>query len=240
MSFKKLLFTLLLAPLLLACPKNPPEDSILVFHKTEDYVHESIGVGLAMIDYLGSRHDFNVFISEDASQFTSENLKNFEAVVFLNTTGDVLNSEQQKAFEQFIQNGGGFVGIHSAADTEYNWPWYGKLVGAYFESHPKQQKASIHIKDTTHLSTKHFPVTWEHFEEYYNYKNIDPYIKVLAQLDETTYEGGTNGSFHPFSWYREFDGGKMFYTGLGHRIDTYSHDFFVEHILGGIEYVLGR
>lgn len=240
MTFKGFLFVLFLAPILVGCPKDPPEDSILVFTKTEGYVHESIPAGISALEYLGDRNNFNVISTNNAADFTSENLKKYEVVVFLNTTGDVLNASQQQAFEEFIKAGGGFVGIHAASDTEYDWPWYGRLVGAYFESHPDQQNAIIRIKETNHLATKQLPVTWNHFDEWYNFKLISPSIIVLAGLDENSYKGGTNGDYHPISWYQEFDGGKMFYTGLGHTKKAYSNELFLAHILGGIEYVLNR
>ena len=226
--------------MLSSCPKDPPKDRILVFTKTEGYVHESIGAGASALDYLGRRHEFGVVVSNDATDFNSENLKNYAAVVFLSTTGDILNTEQEKAFMEFIQAGGGFVGIHAAADTEYDWPWYGKLVGAYFESHPEQQQARIIIKDTAHLATRGIPNPWNHFNEWYNYKNISPNLNVIALLDESSYTEGTNGAIHPISWSQEYDGGKVFYTGLGHTVESYSDDIFLEHLAGGILYVLGR
>ncbi len=234
-------FLLLLAPLLLACPKSPPIDGILVFSKTEEFRHESIEVGTAVIRYMGKLHNFWVESTEDASVFNSENLKRYKAVVFLNTTGDILNEEQQNAFKLFINNGGGFVGIHSATDTEYDWPWYGKLVGAYFESHPEGlHNAVTTISDSTHRSTVMLPNPWTRTDEWYNFKNLSPEIKVLVQIDEKSYDGGLHGDFHPISWYQEYDGGKMFYTAMGHDIESYREDLFMDHILGGIQYVLGR
>lgn len=240
MSFRNLFLLLLIVPFLSACPKEPFDDSILVFSKTEGYVHKSIGAGESALEFLGDRNKFNVITTKNAAEFTSEKLKKYKTVVFLNTTGDVLNAEQQKAFEEYIQNGGGYVGIHAAADTEYDWPWYGKLVGAYFDSHPQQQTAHIRIKDSTHLSTKHLSAIWERFDEWYNYKQISPKIQVVAELVESSYEGGTNGDFHPIAWYQEYDGGRIFYTGLGHTNEAYTDEKFLDHLLGGIEYVLGR
>ncbi|WP_255702885.1 ThuA domain-containing protein [Antarcticibacterium sp. 1MA-6-2] len=114
------------------------------------------------------------------------------------------------------------MGIHSAADTEYHWPWYGKLVGGYFESHPAVQKASIKVYNTSHPSTKHLPENWERTDEWYNYISLNPDINVLASLDEDTYEGGKNGDDHPIIWYHEYDGGRAFYTGVGHTDESYS------------------
>ena len=159
--------------------------------------------------------------TEDASAFTEENLKQYAAVVFLCTTGDVLNFDQQRDFERFIQAGGGYVGIHAAADTEYEWGWYGKLVGGYFQSHPPGlHDAEVKMADNTHASTKDLPAVWKRNDEWYNYKKLSPNIKVLLNLDEKTYKGGENGENHPIAWYQEFDGGRAFYTGGGHTDET--------------------
>ncbi|HEU4902692.1 MAG TPA: ThuA domain-containing protein, partial [Flavisolibacter sp.] len=157
------------------------------------------------------------------------------------TTQDVLNADQQVAFQRFIQAGGGFAGVHAAADTEYDWPWYNKLVGAYFLSHPRQQKAVIEVKDKSHISTSFLPDRWERFDEWYNYKSILPDLHVLATLDEKSYEGGQNGDNHPIAWYHEVDGGRAFYTGLGHTKESYTTDtLFLRHLLGGIQYAIGE
>jgi type 1 glutamine amidotransferase len=167
-------------------------------------------------------------------------LKQYDAVVFLSTTGNILNDEQQKAFEEFIRSGKGFVGIHAAADTEYDWPWYGKLVGAYFVSHPKQQKAKLTITDHKHASTKHLPTTWERFDEWYNYKSRNNDVKVLMTIDESSYQGGKEGAYHPMAWYHSFDGGRSFYTALGHTDESYKEENFLKHLLGGIKYAVGK
>jgi type 1 glutamine amidotransferase len=151
-----------------------------------------------------------------------------------------LGSEQEEAFKNYINEGGSFMGVHAAADTEYDWPWYGRLVGAYFKSHPKQQKAKIEVVDTNHAATSHLDATWMHFDEWYNYKNIHPELHVLMKLDESSYKGGENGDNHPIAWYHEFDGGRAFYTGLGHTDESYDDPNFRQHLLGGIAYCLGR
>ena len=122
------------------------------------------------------------------------------------------------------------MGVHAATDTEYEWPWYGELVGVYFKSHPKQQKAKIDVVDKNHPSTLHLNDTWMHFDEWYNYKNINPNIKVLMKLDESSYAGGENGDYHPIAWYHEFDGGRAFYTGLGHTNESYDNPNFRKHL----------
>ncbi len=213
---------------------------LLVFSKTEGYRHASIPTGVEAVREIGEKQNYTVDHSEDASVFTSDNLAQYNAVVFLSTTGNILNDKQQKAFENFVAEGGGFVGIHAASDTEYEWPWYNKLVGAYFESHPKVQEATITVLDKDHASTNHLPRQWSVTDEWYNFKSIQPHLNVLANLDESSYEGGKNGENHPIAWYHETLGGRAFYTGRGHTEESFSEPLFREHILGGIEYVLGR
>ncbi len=211
---------------------------VLVFTKTAGYYHTSIPDGVVAIMKLGKENNFLVDSTRDASYFVEDSLKKYSLVIFLSTTMNVLNADQQVAFQRFIQAGGGFVGVHAAADTEYDWPWYNQLIGAYFASHPKQQKAMIDVRDKTHISTSFLPTRWERFDEWYSYKSIMPDIKVLATLDESTYEGGINGDNHPIIWYHEFDGGRSFYTGLGHTKESYSEPLFLQHLLGGIKYAL--
>jgi len=212
----------------------------LVFSKTTGFRHSSIANGKAAIQKLGFENNFVVDTTEDASAFTEENLKRYAAIIFLNTTGDVLNNQQEIAMERFIQAGGGFAGIHSATDTEYDWGWYANLVGAQFESHPEIQPATIQVVDKTDLSTKHLPGTWNRTDEWYNFKRLNKDVKVLLRLDEQSYKGGTMGDDHPLAWYHEYDGGRAFYTELGHVENSYSDSFYLKHILGGIKYAIGN
>jgi uncharacterized protein len=212
---------------------------ILVFSKTAGFHHASIAVGIPAIIRLGKENDFDVDTTTNSAKFTTGNLKQYAAVVFLSTTGDILNDEQQKAFEGYIHSGGGFVGIHAATDTEYGWPWYGDLVGAYFKSHPKQQEATLHVVDRNFVATKHLPAEWKRFDEWYNYKYIAKGLHVLITIDEKSYTGGENGDFHPMSWYHQYDGGRAFYTELGHTDESYSDPLYLKHLLGGIQYAIG-
>lgn len=213
---------------------------VLVFYKTAGFYHKSIPAGIQAIQDLGMKNRFKVDTTAHSSAFTSQNLKQYNAVIFLNTTGDVLNEAQQQEFERYIQSGKGFVGIHAATDTEYSWPWYNKLVGAYFANHPKIQPARIQVVDKNHASTSFLPNTWQRTDEWYNFKNINKEVKVLANLDETSYTGGNNGNKHPIAWYHEFDGGRAFYTGGGHTDESYTEPLFLKHILGGIRYAIGK
>src|SRR5215217_5658703 len=172
-----------------AAPLPAKPARVLVFSKTKGFYHSSIPAGVAAIQKMGKENNIIVDTTKNGGYFVEDSLKNYSAVIFLSTTMNVLNADQQVQFERYIQAGGGYAGVHAAADTEYDWPWYNKLVGAYFKSHPKQQKAVINVTDKTHMSTSFLPDRWERFDEWYNYKDINPDIKVLALLDETTYEG---------------------------------------------------
>jgi cytochrome c len=213
---------------------------VLVFVKTRGYHHTSIPAGVAAITKLGVENGFEVDATEDSLDFSESNLKQYSAVIFLSTTMNVLGDAEQGAFENYIRSGGGYVGIHAAADTEYDWPWYGKLAGAWFLSHPRQQKAIVQVVDKKHPSTSFLPDKWERFDEWYSYKNINPDLKVLAKLDETSYEGGKNGDNHPIAWYHDFEGGRAFYTGGGHTKESYKEPLFLRHLLGGIQYAMGK
>lgn len=216
------------------------EERVLVFTKTESFRHNSIPTGISTITNLGAAHNFEVDQTEEATAFNATTLAQYGVVVFLNTTGDVLNATQQAAFENYMASGGSFMGIHSAADTEYDWPWYGQLMGAYFNGHPAIQNASIDVVEAAHSSTAHLESTWQLRDEWYNYRDIYSGINVLLNLDESSYQGGTNGENHPIAWYHEFGGGRAFYTGLGHREGLYNEPDFQQHLLGGILYCLGR
>lgn len=233
-------FTVFLTLSCITTDKYDSTDKVLVFSKTSGFRHKSIETGVKTIQELAKQNNFEVTHTEDASLFSSENLKQYQLVIFLNTTGDVLNANEEQAFKAFINNGGSFVGVHSASDTEFEWAWYGKLVGAYFLNHPKQATATITRVNNTHPSTKHLPKQWTRYDEWYNFKSIYEDIHVLLNLEESTYEGGENGVNHPIAWYHEFDGGRSFYTALGHTNESYAEPEFKQHLLGGILYGLKR
>lgn len=214
----------------------PALGKILVFSKTAGYRHKSIEAGISAFKKLGCNYGLTIDTSEDASLFRADNLKQYDTVVFLNTTKDIFNRRQQNAFKKYIQAGGGYLGVHAATDTEYKWPWYNKLVGAYFNKHPKQQTGKLDIVDHNHSATEFLPDTWYKFDEWYNFKDINDDINVLIKIDETSYKGGTNGDNHPISWYHEFDGGRVFYTAMGHDKATYQNQKFIKHIVGGLKY----
>ncbi|MBZ6196269.1 ThuA domain-containing protein [Streptomyces olivaceus] len=214
---------------------------VLVFSKTAGFRHDSIPEGIAALKELGTPAGIQVTATEEAGQFTTNNLAKYDAVAFLSTTGDVLNADQQTAFENYIKNGGGYMGVHAAADTEYDWEFYGGLVGAYFDSHPAIQQATVRVEDHDHPATAHLDDAWERTDELYNYRtNPREQAKVLATLDETTYEGGTMKGDHPIAWCQSYGGGRSFYTGLGHTKESYADESFRGHLLGGMQYATGQ
>ncbi|TMK51156.1 MAG: ThuA domain-containing protein [Actinobacteria bacterium] len=211
--------------------------SILVFTRTRGFHHSSIPAAIAAIKQLGQRNGFAVDASADPSLFTDARLARYRAVAFLLTTGDVLDDEQQAVFQRYIEHGGGFVGVHSASDTEYGWPWYGELVGAFFKNHPKIQRATVLVRDRTLAATAALPERWVRTDEWYNFRtDPTPHVHVLLTVDEATYTGGTMGAAHPIAWCHDFDGGRAWYTAMGHASSAYSEPMFLSHLLRGILY----
>ena len=218
---------------------------VLVFSKTDEFRHESIPAGIEAITRLGKKHRFNVEASEDSSLFNQQKLAEFQAVVFLNTTGDVLDNEQQEAFQRYIQAGGGFVGIHAAADTEWKgnlWPWYTRLVGGAFLSHPSNpnvQSGTVNVTDGGHPATEQLPAQFSAVDEWYSFHRFNSRVNVLLELDSTSFQGSEMGDFHPIAWYHNYDGGRSFYTGQGHTDEAFARDDFLQHLAGGIRWAIG-
>jgi glucose/arabinose dehydrogenase/type 1 glutamine amidotransferase/cytochrome c551/c552 len=237
-----LLVTLLCVLMFWGCGNDEREGipQVLVFSKTMGFRHSSIPAGIKAIQKLGSENKFAVDTTENAAVFASDSLKKYAAVIFLSTTGNVLDAAEEAGFERYIQAGGGFVGVHAATDTEYDWGWYGKLVGAYFTSHPAVQEADFVIKDNDFPATAFFTDSiWHRKDELYNFKKLNPDVNVLISIDEKSYKGGENGNNHPMSWYHDYDGGRAFYTELGHTDESYSDEKYLKHLLGGIYYAMG-
>jgi len=225
----------------LATADDPSYDA-LVFSRTAGFRHSSIPAGIAAIQRLGAENGFTVTATEDASMFNDSDLAEYEVVIWLSTTGDVLDADQQAAFERYIEGGGGYVGVHAASDTEYDWPWYGGLVGAYFNGHPAQQTATIKVAGGSNASTADVPKRWTRFDEWYNFRSYTAgSVRVLARLDESTYDAGPTamGDDHPIAWCHAYDGGRAWYTALGHTEASYSEPLFLSHLLGGIEQAAG-
>lgn len=213
--------------------------SVLVFSLTKGFHHASIADGIVAIKKLGLANNFQVDTTTNVNLFTAENLKKYKTIIFLSPTGtNIFNEDQKAAFKQYINNGGGFVGIHAATDCNYEWEWYGKLVGGFFESHPKIQEAKLNIVTPKNKLVKGLPNPWVHTDEWYNFKNFNTAVNVLIKVDETSYQGGKMKNEHPISWFHEYDGGKVFYTALGHTKECYKDPLFLKHLLAGIKWTM--
>ena len=208
--------------------------SVLVITETKGWVHDSIESGLKLIQNIGNKNNFNVYHSDNSSVITYKNLKGIKTIIFLNTTEEILTDVEQKVMESFIKSGKGFVGVHAAADTEYNWQWYGKLVGAYYRNHPEVMNGKI--LTINHKITNHLDSEWEIEDEWYNFDYVNYDINILLHLDEDSYIGGEHPDYHPITWYHEYDGGRSFYTGLGHTKEVYDDERFIKLLEKGILY----
>lgn len=247
------------APLIGAAPAAAAprrRHRVLVYSRTAGFRHSSIEVGVTTIEQLGEEHGFAVEASEDPAVFTDRNLRRFTAVAFLNTTGEVMTPGGRQALRRFVLSGGGWVGVHSAADTEYDWPFYARLLaGGYFLAHPVQQPGVVVRESATHRSTAHLPERWTvPFEEFYSFKaSPRGRAEVLLSIDESTYlqdpntshlpgetfpdgyepVSGTMGD-HPMCWQHRVGRGVSWYTALGHETHMYLDPSYRTHLAGGM------
>lgn len=238
-TFRPFISVILLAGLLAAAPVPAVvPDRVLVFTKTAGFRHDAIPVAVATVQRLAADEGMTADHTEDAQAFTATNLARYRVVVFASTTGDVLDEQQQAALAGFVRQGGGFVGLHAATDTEYDWPWYGDLVGAYFKSHPPGLQ-STHVQPER--EGRPAGVRWPITDELYNYRaNPRGKVRVIATVDEREYDGGTMGADHPIAWCHAFDGGRSWYTGLGHDAAVYADSHFIAQLVRGLRYASGR
>ncbi len=217
----------------------------LVFSKTLMFRHASITNGIAAIRQLGAEHRFHVEATEDAGAFTATNLARYRVVIFLSTSGDILNEEQQAAFKNFIEQGGGLAAVHAAVAgdvaTEGAWPWYGESLCARFTNHSAIVQATVDVEDARHPSTAPLPEHWVRTDEWYNFiASPRGCARVLASLDESTYKGGTMGKDHPIAWCKQVGKGHVWYTALGHTEASFTEPLFLKHLLGGIQAAAGQ
>lgn len=233
---------------------GPERFRALIFSKTAAFRHtECIPSATAAITRAATRRGFEVDATEHAEAFNPRRLARYNVVIFLCTTGDVLDGRQQTAFRRYIRSGGGYAGIHSASDTEYDWPWYGGLVGARFRDHPGSvneqfQRATIDVEDRRSVATRGLPRRWTREEEWYNFRaNPRDRVHVLASVDEATYDprgysepgGSAPMGDHPIAWCRRYQGGRSFYTALGHRGVYWQERRLRLHVIGGIRMAAG-
>lgn len=220
---------------------NAPPFTALVFTRTAGFRHDSIPAGIAAMGRLSERHGFEARCTEDPAEFTAAGLRGVNVIVFLNTTGDVLNDEQQAAMEEHLRGGAGFVGVHAAADTEYDWPWYTELVGAMFRSHPHIQPAMITVEQRMHPATRHLSATWSRTDEWYDFRdNPRARVEVLLRLEPGSYEGSVMEDDHPIAWCHEHNGVRAFYTAGGHTSASFAEPDFLRHLYGALYWAAGR
>lgn len=237
LAMRTIFSRLALALLLASGGVQAAQFNVLVFSKTAGWRHDSIPAAAAAIQELGKQHDFNVSWTEDAgAAFKDEELRKYQAVVFLLTTGDILDAAQKAAFERYIHAGGGYVGVHSAADTEFGWPWYARLVGHMFDQHPAIQTAVLKVADRNFPGMERFSPRSLATDEWYNFHPAASKLSYLLTVDEASYQPGPKamGGFHPISWYHRFENGRAFYTALGHLPASYSDPLLRHHLYGGI------
>jgi uncharacterized protein len=214
---------------------------LLVYSRTTGYRHESIPAGIRALRLLGERAGYTVDATEDQAAFTPAGLSRYAALVFLSTSGDVLDDAGRDALVRYMAAGGAWLGIHGATTTEYGWPYFGGLAGARFDKHPAEQTAAVTVEDPGHPATSHLPAVWTWPDEWYDFQANPrrPQVRVLLTVDEATYDGGTMGADHPVAWCHEHGGGRCFYTALGHAAAAYTEPAFVRHLGGAVEWLTG-
>ncbi len=231
--------------------QNKKGKSILVFTKNgKGYVHDNIASSIIALQKIGLENGINVDTTTNANYFNVDSLKKYNAVVFSNTNNDVFENELQKvAFMRFIQAGGGFMGIHSASGTERNWKWFKLMLGATFLRHPVYQPLKVYKSDKNHPAVKNLPDYWQTNDECYYFKEINPAIKVLTYTDINNITETDTAKFkkpeifgnrYPSSWCNSFDGGKIFYTALGHNKEDYSNTNYIAHLTAGLKWVMQK
>lgn len=241
----KQVFLIILLATLVSCDHQPPDvikpephpapATVLILTETEGYRHESIESGVAMFHKYEEDWGIAVTVAGESTALLTEDINSFLFIVLLSTTGDFLNDTEQGVLKEYVLTGGGVLGIHAATDAEYDWTWYGYLLGAWFDNHPAIQQATC-LKETDNYNTG-IPAEWVRNDEWYNFRNVAAGNNVLISLDEQTYSGGTMGEDHPISWYRQVGEGRVFYTGMGHTKETYEEPLFIKHIESAVTYL---
>jgi hypothetical protein len=217
---------------------------VLLITTTRGWHHESVHYGVLALEQMAIKNSFSLTLFEDPNSFTDKNLEQYQAVIFLNTTGDIFDSAQQKVMERFIRSGKGFVGIHSASDTEYDWDWYNKLVGRMFKIHPAVQTAKLKVLEASFPGLEGLSTGKLWTDEWYEFgAEKTNGLNYVLGVDESSYnpkvqwgekKGEGMGQLHPIAWYHNFDGGRAFYTALGHMPSDYSDPAFLNHVYAGI------
>lgn len=239
------LYTLLFTSLLFAADKR----ALIFTRNGEGYIHDNIQASAEALTKLCREHDIVADVTDSPDAFTRENLFRYSVIIFCNTNNQVFDSNDQRlALMHYIQAGGGFVGIHSACATERNWPWLWAVMGGFFVRHPEFQPFDIKIIDASHPATQNLPPVWKWEDECYYIDHLNPDIHILLAADLNTikddkmseYPGKTFGDYFPLAWTHQFDGGREFYTAMGHKIEHYSDPLFLQHLWGGIQWAIGK
>jgi type 1 glutamine amidotransferase len=210
---------------------------LLVYTRTTAYRHDSIPDAVTAVREIGA---YTVDHTEDPAALEAP-LDGYAAVVFLSTSGEVLSPDGRERLARYVEAGGGFAGIHAAACTEYDWPYYGELLGARFARHPALQPGKAVVEDRAHPAIRHLPPVWDFTDEWYDFRtNPRDRARVLLTADESSYDGGGMGADHPLAWCREQGAGRVFYTALGHTAEAYRDADFLAHLRGGIDWAAGH
>ncbi|SDL43528.1 Type 1 glutamine amidotransferase (GATase1) [Catalinimonas alkaloidigena] len=234
-----------------AVAQTPASFRVLVYTRNgEGYVHENRAASVEAIRGLGKTHGFAVDASDDPAVFTDHNLRRYAVLIFSNTNNETFTTQAQKdAFQRYIRQGGGFVGLHSTSGSERQWPWFAQMLGGRFFRHPERQDFDVKVLDRTHPSTDFLPDVWPvKDDECYYLKFLNPDMHVLLAADLSTvtddqkgeYPGDVFGGLCPLAWYHAFDGGRQWYTALGHRPEQYQDPMLLRHILGGIQWAADK
>lgn len=220
-------------------PAAPPDaPRVLVYTFTAAYRHPSIPAALEALHAIEAEAGFDVVYTEEPAAFEPNMADRFDVVVFANTTGTVLTDSGRHSLQEFIRSGGGFVGVHGASDTEHDWDWYAAMLGAEFTDHaPLPVDGTVVNEAPDFPATAHLPATLTYADEWYNFdRDPRPDSRVVLSLDETGIEGVTMGPGHPLAWARDFEGGRVFYTALGHTSEVWAQPWFRQHLRGAIEW----
>ena len=232
------------SPALAAADGTP---RILLFSHSTGYRHASIEPGVAAIRGLGAREKMTVVPSEDPNVFSEAGLKDYDAIVFLSTSTDPKKPESEwfqgarrAALQGFVRRGGGIVGIHAASDSHYHWPWWGEMIGGHFARHPQgTPEGTIHVVDKRHRSAKGLPESIRRVDEWYYFDDYNPQTNLIVTLDPASI-GEKDVNPNPVSWSHEFEGGRVFYTAMGHTNESFTESNFLAHLAGGLKWVLGK
>lgn len=233
-----LFVSIVIFPMMVQSQKS---DRILVFTKTRGYAHASIPAGVEAMKEIAAKLNVEMDTTSNVQLFTSENLKLYSALVFISTNGSVLNEEQRTAFKEYINSGGGFMGVHGASAGARTWPWYQEMVGASFSSHPEPKEGVLLRGDLLHPINRSFPERMVWKDEWYNFGEVEEKdLTILLWVDEASYIGGEYGKKHPMAWIREFEGGRSFYTAIGHFSYHFTNEIFKKHLEAGLLYTIGK